>query len=132
MSDEQSGGYTHVNLLEVEDLAARFGLSEITEARFANEALATEATGVCLQRLRPGRKQPFGHRHEQAEEVYVVLEGGGRVRLDDDTVELRRFDALRVAPHVARRFEAGPDGMTILVFGPRHPGDGERLPDFWA
>jgi hypothetical protein len=43
------------------------------------------------------------------------------------------FDAIRVAPNVIRAFEAGPDGLELLAFGPRHEGDGEVLEeDVWA
>jgi quinol monooxygenase YgiN/mannose-6-phosphate isomerase-like protein (cupin superfamily) len=123
--------YTVVSLPAVEDMAAKHGFGEMGEARFPNVPLATRATGLSLQRLRPGKRQQFGHRHERAEEVYVVTEGSGRVKLDDDIVELSRFDAVRVAPGVARAFEAGPDGLEVLAFGPRHPGDGEILRDWW-
>ncbi len=128
----QGPDYTRVNLLEVEDLAPRFGYGELLAARFPGGALEARDTGLSLQHLRPGCKQPYGHRHERAEEIYVVLEGSGRVCLDGEVVELQRFDALRVAPQVARRFEAGPEGMTLLAFGPRCQGDGEMLPEFWS
>jgi len=124
--------YTLRNLREVKDLAADFGIGERQEARFANDALELESTGLSLHVVHPGKRQGFGHRHENAEEVYVVLSGSGRVRLDDDVVELNRLDALRVAPGVARRFEAGSDGLELLAVGPRHEGDGELLHDFWA
>jgi hypothetical protein len=42
------------------------------------------------------------------------------------------MDAIRVAAEVARAFEAGPDGLELLVFGPHHEKDGEVLEeDFW-
>ncbi len=82
--------------------------------------------------LRPGRRQPFGHRHEEAEEINVVLSGSGRVRLDDEFVDVEAMDAIRVAPTVMRCFEAGPDGLEWLVFGPRHEGDSEIDQDFWT
>lgn len=125
-------GYTKTQLLDVEDAAAKHGMGGTHEARFATEALEAEQTGVSLHDLRPGCRQPFGHRHEDAEEVVVVLQGSGRVRLDEEMVELAPLDAIRISPEVARRFEAGPDGLRFLVFGARHQGDGELLRDFWA
>src|SRR5881392_1028607 len=101
--------YTYKKLNEVEDSAPKFGMAELQEARFANDALDAERTGVSLHRLRPGKRQAFGHRHDQAEEVYVVLAGSGRVKLNDEIVELEPLDALRVAPRVTRQFEAGSD-----------------------
>ncbi|HEU4979032.1 MAG TPA: cupin domain-containing protein [Solirubrobacteraceae bacterium] len=123
--------YTLKNLEEVHDIAAERGLSDVFEARFARKDLEAEDTGLTLHRVKPNKRQAFGHRHEHAEEVYVVLSGSGRVRLDDEIVELKRMDALRVAPRVARRFEAGPDGLEMLAVGPHHDKDGEILPDFW-
>ncbi len=124
--------YTIKNLDETKDSAPEFGFAEIGEAHFPREELGCETIGFAYHRLRPGRRQAFGHRHEQAEEVYVVLDGGGRVRLDDTVEEIARHDAVRVAPPVARAFEAGEDGLTLLVFGPRHEADGELLQGFWS
>lgn len=126
-----SDAYTIQNLRDVEDAAAAGGLGEVQEARFAGKPLDAQDTGLALQRVKPGRRQAFGHRHEKAEEIYVVLAGSGRAKLDDDVVELRPFDALRVAPGVARAFEGGPDGIELLALGPHHEGDAEILADFW-
>jgi mannose-6-phosphate isomerase-like protein (cupin superfamily) len=120
-----------MKLEEVEDSAPKFGLSDLQEARFATESLDAERTGVSLHRLKPGRRQGFGHRHEQAEEVYVVLSGSGRVKLDDEIVDLEPLDALRVAPGVMRQFEADESGVEWLAFGARHEGDGEIVPGWW-
>jgi quinol monooxygenase YgiN/mannose-6-phosphate isomerase-like protein (cupin superfamily) len=124
-------GFTIVNLDSVEDMAPKFGISDMGEARFAREDLEATDTGVSHQRLRPGRRQGFGHRHERAEEVYVVLGGSGRVRIDDEVREVRQLDAIRVAPGSTRAFEAGPDGLEVLAVGPHRNGDGEMLPEFW-
>lgn len=127
-----SDPYTIKQLTEVEDAAANFGHGDAQEVRFANADLKAEATGLSLHRIKPGKRQPFGHRHEDAEEVYVVIAGGGRVNLDGEVVELGRLDAVRVAPGVTRAFEAGDDGLEMLAFGPRHDGDGELLPGWWG
>jgi uncharacterized cupin superfamily protein len=124
--------HTHLNLDTVEDDAAKHGFGEFGEARFATGDLDAQDTGISLHRLRPGRRQSFGHRHTAAEEVYVVLSGSGRIKLDDEIVELRTLDAVRVAPPVARCFEAGDDGMELIACGPRRRGDGEILPDWWT
>jgi mannose-6-phosphate isomerase-like protein (cupin superfamily) len=127
-----SGGYTLKRLTDVEDSAPKFGFGEIGEARFATAALDAEDTGFSHHRLRAGRRQPFGHRHDDAEEVYVVLAGAGRVKLDEEVVEISRLDAVRVAPGVTRAFEAGPDGLELLAFGPRREGDGELISGWWG
>jgi quinol monooxygenase YgiN/mannose-6-phosphate isomerase-like protein (cupin superfamily) len=124
-------GFTIVNLESVEDQAPKFGLSEMGESRFARQDLGALDTGVSHQRLRPHRRQGFGHRHHQAEEVYVVLAGSGQVRIDDQIHEIRKLDAIRVAPGSTRAFEAGADGLELLAMGPHFKGDTEMLPDFW-
>jgi mannose-6-phosphate isomerase-like protein (cupin superfamily) len=124
--------YTRKKLTDVADSAPRFGYEEVQESRFAGGDLGAEATGVSHHRVKPGRRQGFAHKHDEAEEIYVVLGGSGRVKLDDDIVEVEPLDAIRVAPGVIRRFEAGPQGLELLAFGPHHEGDGELLPDWWA
>ena len=125
--------YTIKNLREVEDVAPRFGLSEVQQARFAREDLDSETIGLAYLIVRPGKRQAFAHRHQDAEEIYVVLSGSGQVKLDDELRPLAAMDAVRVAPQVARAFEAGPEGLELLAFGPRHAGDGDVLKeDFWS
>ena len=124
--------YTHTNLREVTDAAVGGGFSETQEARFATGALDAETTGLSLHRVKPNKRQAFGHRHEAAEEVYVVVAGSGRMKLDDDVIEVGPLDAVRVAPQVTRAFEGGPDGLEVLAVGPRHDGDGELEPGFWT
>ena len=123
--------YTRKKLTEVEDSAPKFGLAENQQARFANKALEVKDTGVSLHRLGAGKRSAFAHRHENAEEVYVVLAGSGRVKLDDEIIDVERMDAIRVAPEVIRAFEAGPEGIEVLAFGPRHDGDGEIIQGWW-
>jgi mannose-6-phosphate isomerase-like protein (cupin superfamily)/ABC-type transporter Mla MlaB component len=123
--------YTIKNLREVEDMAVRHGFSDSQEARFPRQDLGLETLGLSHQVVKPGKRHAFGHRHKEAEEVYVVLSGAGRCRLDDDIVDVRPLDAIRIGPHVARAFEAGPDGLELLVFSRYAPGDAEILSDFW-
>jgi quercetin dioxygenase-like cupin family protein len=124
--------HTHIHLLEVEDAAPANGFGDRWEARVARTALAAEQTGVTHFRIRPGQRSPFTHRHVEAEEIYVVLSGSGRVKLDDEIAEVRPLDAIRVAPQVARAFEAGPDGLELLAVGPHHAADGEPVDDPWT
>jgi mannose-6-phosphate isomerase-like protein (cupin superfamily) len=124
--------FTIKNLREVQDIAPRFGFDEVQEARFPRDDLESESIGLAFHRIKPNCRQAFAHRHQQAEEIYVVLSGGGRIKLDDEVRDLQPMDAVRVSPEVARAYEAGPDGLELLVFGPRHAGDGEVLSDdFW-
>ena len=124
--------FTKVSLAAVHDAAPGNGFGDRWEARGAREALEAERTGVTLFRLLPGKRSPFTHRHAAAEEIYVVLSGSGRVKLDGDLVEVGPLDCIRVAPSTARAFEAGQEGLEFLAFGPHHPGDGEAVQDAWT
>lgn len=118
-----SDPYTRVNLRnDVEDLAAKHGMGEVLEGHFATAELELEKSAVSFQALKPGQRLPFGHSHEQQEELYVVIGGSGRMKLGGDVVELARLDAVRVAPEVMRSLEAGDDGMELLAFGAPNTG----------
>jgi quercetin dioxygenase-like cupin family protein len=123
--------WTKKNFGELPDLGpADAGL----QWRFARQALGSPELGVSRFTYEPGARMPWGHRHREQEEAYVVVGGSGRARLDDDIVELRAWDVLRVAPAVIRSFEAGPDGLDVICIGGRKPagGDTERIDDFWS
>ncbi len=123
--------YTLKRLTDVRDSAPEFGF-ETQESRFASDDLDTERTGVTHHRFQAGTRQGFAHRHDRAEEVYVVLAGSGRIKLDDDVLEIEPLDAVRVAPGVTRAFEASADGVDVLAVGPRHEGDGEMVKNWWV
>lgn len=125
-------GYTIKNLEAVEDVAKRHGLSDQGEARFAGGDLDATQTGLSHQRLRPGKRQQFGHRHDQAEEIYVVLGGGGRMKLDEAIIDVSKLDVIRVSPETMRAFEAGEEGLEILVFSQHFAKDGEIIPGWWS
>jgi mannose-6-phosphate isomerase-like protein (cupin superfamily) len=124
--------YSQINLAEIEDVAPANGFADRWQARAARTALGAQQTGLIHFRLLAGKRSPFVHRHASAEEIYVVLSGSGRFKLDDEIVNVRPLDAIRIAPQVARAFEAGSDGLELLAFGPHHPGDGELVDDDWV
>jgi quercetin dioxygenase-like cupin family protein len=97
------------------------------------EALQSPELGVSRFTYEAGARMPWGHRHREQEEAYVVVAGSGRAKLDDEVVELSVWDILRVAPTVARSFEAGPDGLDVICIGGRKPegGDNVLVEDFW-
>ena len=104
------------------------------EWRFTRNELESPELGVSRFTYEPGARMPWAHRHKLQEEAYVVVAGSGRARLDDEDVELKAWDVLRVAPAVIRTFDAGPDGLDIICIGGRKPEgpDAERFPDPWA
>ncbi|MGI8862710.1 MAG: cupin domain-containing protein [Gaiellaceae bacterium] len=113
---------------DVEDSALKFGFSPALEARFGKKDLESERLSVSYQRVAPNETSPFAHRHkEQAEEIYVVVQGSGRVQLDGESRQLKEWDAVRVAGPVVRLFEAGDDGLTILAFGEINPANDAEL-----
>lgn len=124
--------YTIKNLMDVDDSAAE--REEDVEARLARKHLETEHLGVSYFRYGPGFRSPIGHRHREQEEVYIVVGGSGRMRADDEIIELRKWDAVRAAPSLARAFEGGPDGLEVIAIGNDRPegGDGEMIRDFWT
>jgi uncharacterized cupin superfamily protein len=125
--------FTITNLRDVEDSAPKFGYGELQEARFARGGLDAQDTGLAFHRVKPGQRQGFAHRHHAAEEIAVVIGGSGRVKIDDEVREIGPLDAIRFAPECKRAFEAGPDGLEYLVFGPHHEKDGEMFQDdFWG
>jgi mannose-6-phosphate isomerase-like protein (cupin superfamily) len=122
--------YAIKNLRESKDSAAEAGLSDSLEARFAHEDLGSETSGLSYQVIKAGQRQPFAHKHGQMEEIYVVISGSGRVKLDDEVEEVGPLDAIRISPSVIRAFEGGDDDLVLLVFSPRAKGDAEIVQDF--
>jgi hypothetical protein len=125
--------YTKTNLKEVEDSAPKFGLSPDLEARFARRALMGASLGLSYQRIAPNFRVPFGHKHRDQEEVYVLLSGSARLKLDDEVVDLVPWDAVRIDSATMRGLQAGPQGAELLAFGAgTDPGDAELLQGWWS
>ena len=130
--------YTLTNIrADMEDLGPKFDGAPGLEFRAATKALQLEKSAVSYQRIPPGYRFPYGHTHATQEEVYVVVRGSGRMKLDDEIVDVEEWDAVRVPPGTWRGYEAGPEGLEILVIGapnlgeaPREDVDGQR--DWWA
>ena len=130
--------FTHRNIkADLEDVGPRFDGAPDLEFRLATKALELERSGLGYQRIPANVRFPYGHTHATQEEVYVVVSGSGRMALDDEVVELKAWDAVRVAPGTWRGYEAGPDGLELLVIGapnlgddPRSDVEGQR--DWWA
>jgi mannose-6-phosphate isomerase-like protein (cupin superfamily) len=122
---------------DIEDLGSRFDGAPDLEFRAATKALGLERSALSYQHVPPGYRFPYGHTHLKQEEVYVVVRGSGLMKVDDEIVALEEWDAVLVPPGSWRGYEAGPDGLEILVVGapnlgddPRGDVEGER--DWWA
>jgi mannose-6-phosphate isomerase-like protein (cupin superfamily) len=126
--------YKLLNLREdVEDMAPRFGYAPNVEARFARRSLGLERSGVSYFRIAPNFRMPFGHRHGEQEEVYLVLSGSARFKLGDEIIDANALDAVRVPGSTPRGMEAGPEGAEIVAFGAPNTEnkDVEMDPEFW-
>jgi mannose-6-phosphate isomerase-like protein (cupin superfamily) len=123
--------YTITNLMEIEDSAS--GRAAGVQARFARSHIDSEQIGVTHIAYEPGVRSPMGHSHREQEEVYVILSGSGRIKLNDDIRELRTWDVVRVAPSTVRGLEAGSDGLELIAIGAARPegGDGVPAPEDW-
>ena len=130
--------FTHRNLrADLEDVGAVFEGDPGLEFRLATKALGLKRSGLTLQRVPPDYRLPYGHTHETQEEIYVVVLGGGRIKIDDEIIDLAEWDAVRVPPGSWRGYEAGPEGLELLVIGapnlgenPRDDVEGSR--DWWS
>jgi uncharacterized cupin superfamily protein len=84
------------------DLAKQLGVTEF---------------GARFWRLRPGQASTK-HRHFETLELYVVLEGEGRMRIGEDSLVLPRLSAVVVQPDTVRQvFNDGDEDALWLVFG---------------
>ena len=122
-------GWTKQNFGELDDRSKDPSMEWI----FARDEIEATQVGPSLFKFEPGARMPFGHRHGEQEEIYIVVRGSGRFKLDDEFVDVAEWDVLRVAPDTWRSYEAGPDGLDLIcIGGPRPKGnDNEGDPGFW-
>jgi mannose-6-phosphate isomerase-like protein (cupin superfamily) len=126
--------YTKKNLRrDVENQAPKFDMPSEMEARFGRTALDGKTLGLSLMTLAPNFRIPFGHKHSGQEEVYVVVRGSARIKVEDEIVELGEWDAIRFDEDTMRQVEAGPDGVEYVAFGAgEDPRDAEMAPNWWS
>ena len=130
--------FTRINLrADPEDVGSNFDGAPGLEFRAATKALELERSGLTYQRVPADYRFPYGHTHATQEEVYVVVGGSGRMAVDDEVIELMMWDAVRVPPGSWRGYEAGPEGLELLVIGAPNLGDNPRddvegTRDWWA
>jgi mannose-6-phosphate isomerase-like protein (cupin superfamily) len=125
--------HTKTNLRTVEDSAPKFQMPSEMQARFARRPIEGETLGLSLFTLEPGFRIPFGHKHVTQEEVYVIVRGSARVKVDDEIVELGEWDAIRFGKNTMRQMEAGPDGVEYVAFGAGDdPSEAQMAPGWWS
>lgn len=126
--------HTIISIDDVENSAEAFGLAPGLDARFASKDLDCKHAGISFQKLAPGFRVPFGHAHPEQEELYVIVKGDGRVKLDDDVKDVRERDVIRIGAGVKHGIEAGANGLELIAFGAPGPlrGDAEMDQEWWA
>jgi mannose-6-phosphate isomerase-like protein (cupin superfamily) len=126
-------GYTKVNLKSEVENMAEGRMPPGIEAHFAKGALDCEKSGVTYYKLEPDFHPPFGHKHEEQEEIYVLISGGARIKVEDEEIELGPLDAIRLAPEATRALKAGPEGCELIAFGAPKLAeqDAEVIPGWW-
>ena len=78
---------------------------------FLKESLGLTGMELSLNKLPPGAQSPFLHRHNEHEELYLVVGGEGQMQVDGRVIEVREGSAVRVAPDGVRALRntgAGP------------------------
>jgi mannose-6-phosphate isomerase-like protein (cupin superfamily) len=111
----------------------KLNLKEDVEFRTARVPLETENAAISYLRVAPNFRLPFGHTHGEQEEVYVLIGGSARIKLDDEVLELRPFDAIRIHRDTMRNLEGGPNGAELILYGAPNagPGDAQMSPGWW-
>jgi uncharacterized cupin superfamily protein len=81
--------------------------------------LGAETLGARLWRLRPGESSTR-HRHFVTHELYVVLEGEGRIRIGEDSLSLPRLSCVLVPPDTVRQVfnDTDQDALWLVVGAP--------------
>jgi uncharacterized cupin superfamily protein len=126
-------GYTKTNLRDVEDSAPKFRMPSEMHARFARTPIGGKTLGLSLFSLEPNFRIPFGHKHVTQEEVYVIVKGSGRIKVEDEIVEVGQWDAIRFEKDTMRAVEAGPDGIEYVAFGAGEDArETEMAQDWWS
>jgi uncharacterized cupin superfamily protein len=121
------------NIVNVDEVEHEVHEGFSTEAALATRELSTLA-GLHWQKLEAGHRGCVPHCHSAEEEVFVILDGTATLELwpsprsDSDAVEeisLRAGHVVARPPgtRVSHSFRAGPDGVTMLVYGTREPND---------
>src|ERR687886_603641 len=101
---------------------ARFGIAETDlDMRILRGALGCEHIGVSYLRFGPGWQLTLGHRHPAGEEVYVLVEGRARIKVEDEIHEMRAPSAIRIRGDRLRAVRPQGHGTSSFVGG--------RLPD---
>ena len=92
--------------------------------------LGAETMGARLWRIEPGQASTC-HRHRGTAELYVLLEGRGRIRVDGELLELDPLDTLLVDPETVRQpfNDTEADQLWLVVGAPKEAADTTAMDD---
>jgi uncharacterized cupin superfamily protein len=114
----------------------RFRLTEDQlDMRILRDALGCEHVGVSYLRFAPGWNLTVGHRHPAGEEVYVLVEGRARIKIDDQILTMNAPSAVRVRSEQFRAIRAVGNESAVFVVASwpiDDPQATEFAPGFWA
>jgi mannose-6-phosphate isomerase-like protein (cupin superfamily) len=116
------------SMVDLEDLAGEGPGGRVRKVR---RALGARAFGFNYFTLGPNED---GREHDHAakpqEEVYFVVKGSGRMRIDDEEIELRPGRFVRVDAESRRLPISGDEGLEFVTFGA--PIEGSYEPPEWG
>jgi len=74
-----------------------------------HDILKLTGAEISVNTLPAGTNVPFVHSHKQNEEIYAILDGAGMVEIDEEKIEIKKGDWLRISPNAKRQFFAQSD-----------------------
>jgi uncharacterized cupin superfamily protein len=91
------------------------------------EQLGSQKLGARLWRLPPHSANTW-HKHVEQDELYVLLEGAGRMRIGGSTVTVPRRGAVLVHPECLRQLfnDTDEEALWLVVGAPRHEDTNDR------
>ncbi len=115
-------------IVNIEDVGTTpFGQGERVESlrRNLGVAVGSRSTGLKHVNVAPDKYAAPPHCHSLEEELFVVLGGSGTLLLGDEELDVRAGHVIARPPGtgVAHAFRASGDGLELLAYGTRHPGD---------
>jgi quercetin dioxygenase-like cupin family protein len=118
-------GYDYVDL---EDLAGEGPGGRVRKVR---RALGARAFGFNYFTLGPNEDgREHDHSSQPQEEVYFIVKGSGRMRIDEDEIELKPGRFVRVDAESRRLPISGDDGLEWVAIGA--PIEGKYQPPDWG
>ena len=80
-----------------------------------HETLSLTGAEISINKLPAGANVPFIHSHKNNEEIYGIVDGKGKVIIDNETIELKAGDWLKINPEVKRQFFAASDSQITYI-----------------